>query len=115
MAYALFPKRVKNGILPVFCGSWLLYPDYAEVFGANSNIIKFAKDFHIFFVQIQETFRDGWRVFNTLCYDNPDLLIQSTSMQKNFVRYIKENRPFGSGTGILLFDGEKVITQNDKI
>ena len=110
-AYDMFSEQRIGGVLPMFCGSWLLYPDYEEVFSASPNILAFRNDFTIFDVHSQEHFSDSWRVFGT---DETDIekLPERTSMQRNFKTYMKHHTCFGSGCGIVLFDGEKVIKDN---
>ena len=109
MAYRIHKDIVKDGVLPIFCGSWFLYPEYIKVFGEESNITRFSKDFDIFHVNREETFRDSWRVFGMDC-DNTDALPSKTSMQRKFIEYIKGGGSFGHANGLLLFDGDKVIT-----
>ena len=47
LAYRFFSGRLTNGILPIKCSSWLLYPSYLPVFGEESNVGKFVKSFKI--------------------------------------------------------------------
>ncbi len=110
-AYDMFPEYRVNGVLPMYCGSWLLYPDFEEVFSVSPNVMAFRNDFTIFDVSTQDTFTDSWRVFGT---DETDIekLPERTSMQRNFKAYMKNHTSFGNGYGILLFDGEKVVKEN---
>ena len=107
MAYNHFKNELNGGILVVRCDSWLLMPDYMEIFKNSSpNIFRFAQDFEIITVSYSETFGAAWRVFNAEATDdNIDLLPQNTKLQKGFVEHIKN----GSGIGILLFDGCNVL------
>lgn len=112
MAYEFHNDKVKNGILPIFCGSWLLYPDYyGTVFPEGSNTAEFIRDFHILFVHPQDTFRDAWRIFGKDYDGNPHNLPAHTSMQKRVIAHLENGGSFGSATGVILFDGEKVITR----
>ena len=115
-AYAYFEDKLKDGVLPIVCYSWLLYPRYLEAFGLDSNTGLFAGDFHIFSTITSED-RKGdiySRVFNTDDLTAPlDTLPQNTSMQRSFVEYIKKhNHAYGFSRGIIFFDGEKVLTKN---
>ena len=110
-AYDFFGDEIKGGIMPVVCSSWLLYPDYQDVFGEESNIAKFARNFKIRKVQHSDRFLDAWRVFGMDYDNNISELPSETSLQKKFIEYVKTKNQFGSGRGILLFDGNKVLTR----
>ena len=110
-AYEMFPEHRVNGVLPMFCGSWLLYPEFEEAFSASPNIMAFRDYFTIFGIYPQETFADSWRVFGT---EESDIeqLPERTSLQRNFKKLLRTCTTFGNGHGILLFDGEKVIKED---
>ena len=114
MAYDFFADKLNNGILPIMCCSWLLYPQYREVFGEKSNIANFKSNFEIVDVQNKEKFDEMWRVFGVEC-DSIDIndLPSNTTMQKNFIQYMKKGYSFGVATGFILFDGENVLTKNN--
>ncbi len=109
-AYALFADRLHNGILPITCRSWLLYPGYRDVFGENSNTVKFAENFEIHTTREFEEFEDAWRVFGTENIEKLSELPKDTALQRNFIEYIKSGKPFGDGAGILLYDGKRILT-----
>ena len=110
-AYKFFKDRLKGGILPIHCHSWLLYKPYVSVFGEQSNIYDFISDFKVFQTEHSGKF-DEWRVFGKEYDIHKDILPTNTRLQKNFVEYIKNGGTFGAGNGIILFDGEKVLTRN---
>lgn len=111
MAYAFFNDRLKDGILPIVFRSWLLFPDYTNVFGEYSNTVDFARNFKIISVHETEEFDEAWRVFGMDYEGEVSKLPIHTTLQRNFVQYIKEGKAFGGGTGVLLFDGENVLTR----
>ena len=111
IAYEFFTDRLKDGILPIVCRSWLLYPDYTDVFGENSNTVDFAKNFKIISVHETEGFDEAWRVFGVDYEGDVSKLPTDTTLQRNFIEYIKEGKAFGGGTGVLLFDGKEVLTR----
>ena len=116
MAYEFFKDKLKDGILVITCHSWLLYPPYiGPVFPENSNTAIFAKYFEILETNSYDQLYGGWRIFGVEYDGNIDELPTDTGMRKRFVEYIKANKdnptPFGGATGIILFDGEKVLTQ----
>ncbi len=109
-AYNLFPEMLKDGILVVRCLSWLLYPKYLPVFGEQSNTAKFARDFYIFDITEYESFTNSWRIFGIDYKDNLSALPAKTSMQRAFIEYFKDDKGHGVGAGVILFDGEKILT-----
>ena len=108
-AYQFFKNDLKDHILPVCCGSWLLYPPYTEkVFPEGSNTKAFSRMFDVISTNDWgENFAISQIVFGMPYGGDPEILPQNTSLQKNFVSYIRSGGSFGSGYGILLYDGIK--------
>lgn len=92
-----------EGAMPVVCHSWLLYPDHYELFGANTRA--FADRFDVISTDEQSNNDDAWRIFGR---DAADLeaLPQSTSLQRNFYRYLKDGNKMGNGSGVLIYTPE---------
>lgn len=111
MAYRFFEDRINGGVMPVVCSSWLLYPAYREVFGKGSNTESFVRNFKITKIIEKEEFSEAWRVFEMDLDGDLSKLPCKTSLQKNFIEYIKAGNSFGGARGMLLFDGEKVLTR----
>ena len=110
-AHEFFGDKLKDGILPIHCHSWLLYKPFIPVFGEQSNIYDFICDFEVFRTEHSGKF-DEWRVFGKEYDIYKDVLPTDTRLQRNFTEYIKNGGTFGAGDGIILFDGEKVLTRN---
>ena len=110
-AYLFFKDKLKDGILPIMCTSWLLYPNYCQVFGENSNTLNFQKNFKIVNVINTESFQDAWRVFGEDVGENADNLPSDTTLQRSFIEYIKKGYSFGFGSGFVLFDGTNILTR----
>lgn len=108
-AYEYYCKDGKP--LICFCASWLLYPEYDRVFAPGSNIADFRSDFHIFKSRQTEKFGDKWRVFGKDRNLPPEQLPERTSLQRAFKSYIQAGGTFGDGSGILIFDGNEIITK----
>ena len=105
--------RMENGWLPLYIETWMLYPQIVELFSAGSNLLDFAHEFVILESKEYNTYGELWRVFGgNRDYSKPDELPQNTSLQRRFVEYIKKGGKIGDGVGMLIFDGEKVITKN---
>lgn len=110
--YDFYKDELKDGILVIHCGSWLLYPEYLKkVYSGTSNIVDFSKDFEMYEQLESETFADAWRVFYKDFEGDTSILPQETSLQKSFVKYLDSNPTFGYGKGVILFDGEKILTR----
>lgn len=104
----------KNGQpLICICGSWLLYSEYASIFPGNSNIGSFRKEFIMMKEKQTEAFGDAWRVFGKNHKNSADQLPESTSLQRNFKTHILNGGHFGTGTGVLIFDGEKILSESE--
>ena len=114
-AYAFFKDELKDNVLPVCCASWLLFPNYAEkVYPDGSNLKAFSQMFDVVSTTETENFTISQTIFG-MPYSTPlDKLPQDTSLQRNFVSYIKSGGTFGSGFGILLYDGvqRKIINKS---
>ena len=109
-----FFKEVRVGkYLPVLLTNWFLYPPFKNLFSPGGNLVKFANLFDVVESIDYTSFRIAHRIFDTHDVSDIDKLPQKTSLQRNFVNYMKEGRPCGYGVGFILFDGEKVITQKD--
>ena len=106
-AYEFFKDKVNDGVLPVTCDSWLLYPPYKDVFGENSNTGKFIKYFTVIENHKTEKFEDAWRVFNMDFDGDVNKLPNDTSMRRAFIEYINQGGGFGCGYGLALLDGKK--------
>ncbi len=100
-----------SGNMVVACISWLLYPPHAELFPQGSNMRKFYEMFDIVEAEECEPKWDFWRIFYCDPTEDFDSLPQETGLQRRFVSYLKAGNSMGSGTGILVFDGEKIINR----
>ncbi len=108
-AYDFFPKTYGN-VIVFTCNSYLLFPPYSEkVFSPDSNIFKFARDFCVYKTTVTDSFSDSWRVFDKPFLGDVASLPQNTSLQKSFTAYIENDGTFGIGSGVVAFDGEKVV------
>ena len=107
-AFKFFAKPGDKYIIFV-CMSYLLYPDNKNIFPKNSNLYSFMEDFDIIDYGSAETFSDAWRIFG--CTDVSDLsaLPQNTELQRNYVKWLQSGKKTGGGTGVIIFDGEKII------
>ena len=96
------------------CGSWLLYDGYEEVFAPGSNIDSFRKEFYMLSSKPADSFGNAWRVFGSAHTLPADHLPEKTSLQRAFKAYMQKGGIHGNGTGVIIFDGEKLLSLAEK-
>ena len=97
-AHEFFADRV-NGVLPIVCHSWLLFPPYLSILGKNA--ADFARDYHIARVNETENFPDGWRIFDTEDLSDIDALPADTGLRRRFIEYMKSGKKYGVALGVI--------------
>ena len=110
-AYGFFKEELQGKPLVCVCDSWLLYPRNREILSPTSNIVSFSSDFDVIRWKESEEFHDAWRVFGGEYQNPPADLPENTSMQRAFKKWLMEGKKTGSGFGVLLFDGEKILNR----
>ena len=108
-AWEEYPEYRRNGVLPIFCTSWLFYPGLEQVFPPETNTGKFRGNFTMYETEETEEFSNCWRIFGMDLPEDLSLLPRNTGMQRRFADYIAQGGTFGNTAGVLLFDGEKII------
>jgi len=109
-AHAFYGCAERGVPLVVHCSSWLLFPDNYLFFPKHSNILDFMDDFDLRFGQARTPFHDAWRVFGPAHEKPLDLWPTDTALRRAYVDWFKAGRWAGSGVGILVFDGEKLLS-----
>lgn len=108
-AYDFYKEYQKDGVLYMYCHSWLLEPALEEFLDENSNIIKFKRNYRVFRTDKRDVFPDAWRVF----MKKEDVPIEeypeNNSMQKKIKEYLLKGNTIGYGLGVMAFDGEKIL------
>lgn len=106
-AYDFFKDELPSSVIPITCESWLLYPPYVQkVFAKDSNIARFAALFDILGQHSTgKRFLDARNVFGRYIDNDTASLPRETSLQRSFLRFIEQGHDFGSGYGIVLYDG----------
>ncbi len=109
-AYEFFKdQRREDGLLIFECGSWLLYEGNREILPEKSNTIKFLNDFEIIESNPKDKFTDAWRVFGKYGYKSAKYWPEDSSMRKAFKTHVLNGGKTGSGHGVIVFDGEKIV------
>ncbi len=107
-AYNFFCKE--GELLILVCGSWLLYDKNREVFPQGSNLLDFMDDFDMFSIREGHSpFSQAWRVFGMDYDGDTSKLPRETTLQRNYIKWLDEGNTVGSGAGVILFDGKKII------
>lgn len=109
-AHSFFAGKYEEGILPVYCASWLLYPPTAELFAKGSNLRNFTDLFRVLDAREEPSNPDAWRVFHREYHPGEvNSLPENSSLQKALKSYLQSGKSMGVGKGILLFDGKKIL------
>ena len=108
LAYEHFCKEGEP--LVCLCASWLLYSGFEEIFSPGTNISDFRKEFTMISNKPGANFGNAWRVFGKDHALPPEQLPEKTSMQRGFKKHYLEGKPFGNGTGVIIFDGNKLLS-----
>ena len=109
-AMKFFPEVVKDGILPVVCHSWLLYRPQYEVFPEGGNLRRFYDMFDVIFSESSPKNHNFWRIFNQKEVDLKTAPTDTT-LQRRLKAFMEAGHDMGTGFGVILFDGEKIINK----
>ena len=101
-----------QGIFAVGCYSWMLYPPHLPLFPKNGNLMKFQKNF-IVFNQEERDNLDLWRIFGVSKDTDFTLLPEDTVLRRNFAPWLRQGNQMGCAHGVILFDGEKILSTQD--
>ena len=92
------------------CDSWLLWPGNYEFLGPDSRIRAFMDNFDLIDREDKKNAGDLWRVFGHRDSYDPASLPKDTELRRRMADYLaKSGGVTGSGYGVFLFDGERVI------
>lgn len=109
-AYEFFKdQRREDGLMIFECGSWLLYEGNKEILPETSNTVKFINDFELVKSEAKDKFNDAWRIFAKSGYKAPKHWADDTSMRRAFKQHVLNGGKTGSGHGVIVFDGEKIV------
>lgn len=109
-AFEFFGKT-KGEYIVFMCSSWLVFEGYREVFKEGSNMADFMADFDIIKNNYAEenTFSNSLAVFGMEYNGDTSKFPTDTSLQRNFIKYLNDGKRCGSGHGVIIFDGEKIV------
>jgi hypothetical protein len=108
-AYEFYKNNFGGKPIPMVCDSWLLYPEHMDFLPDYLNIRCFMEDFSYIEGNVKEEFEDAWRVFGKDYKKAPKDLPQDTTLQKAYANHLMKGGKTGSGYGVFLFDGEKIL------
>ena len=98
-----------SGNVAYQCDSWLLYPDFEDVFVKDGNVSEFRTFFDVIRTTDHVTFEDCWRVFKVGQIVDLDTLPADTRLQRNMLEHLKSGKKTGDGFGVLVFNGERIL------
>lgn len=105
-AYRYFGK---TGITPIVCHSWLLYPKNRLFCATDSRILSFMENFTIISELDRPDSGDLWRVFGVRDSYEPDTLPETTPLQRQLKKHLRNGGTMGLGYGVLLHDGKEIV------
>jgi hypothetical protein len=109
-AYEFFGCN-KEKPLVLMCDSWLLFTENKNIFPKTMNIVDFLNDFYVFRTATYDEYYDCWRLFGRDYNGDPENLPERTTAQKCMKKYLKSGGKPGTGKGISVFDGKRLITK----
>lgn len=98
-----------SGRVAYQCESWLLYPDFENIFVEGGNVSEFRTFFDVIGASDHDSFEDCWRVFKVGKIEDLDSLPTDTRLQRNMLTHLRNGGKTGDGFGVLVFDGENII------
>lgn len=101
----------KLGRLPFVCESYLLYPAQYEFLNPDSNIVDFMNEYEIIHCEENDKMNDMWRIFGVRESYEASTLPRNTSLRRAYADHIEKTGKNGWGFGVLIFDGEKILTR----
>lgn len=112
-AFEYYGKN-KGEYLIITCVSWLLYTGNRDVYPEGSNLLDFMDDFDITeSTESENAFPNAWRVFGMDYDGDTSKLPAKTSLQKNYIKWLEKGNKVGSGCGVIIFDGEKIVNKKE--
>ena len=105
-------KDWADGLMPVQCESWMLYDKHLPLFPEGSNLRAFYLMFHNVENKESKSNVDFWRIFGTpFSPEALELASEATALQRNFKHFLQAGNKMGFGKSVLVFDGERILTE----
>ncbi len=108
-AYKHYVDLFPEGKVLFGCSSWLLFPRHREFLPERMNIRSFIEDFELISWSESEKFDNAWRVFGKYADLPPEKLPRDTTLRRAYADWLAAGHKSGSGFGLFLFDGEKIV------
>ncbi len=108
-AYSHVKGLFPDGNVLFGCGSWLLFEKHREFLPQGMNILRFMDDFELVSSNEKDSFGDDWRIFGHYTELPIDQFPRDTKLRKAYAEWICSGHKTGSGFGLFLFDGEKIV------
>ena len=111
-AYRWYRDHHRDGKLVFSCWSWLMYDKMPQIAVEGTNTSKFIMDYEIVKSFEDAQFEDCWRLFDVCYTGDPTLLPRNGGLRRRYAEFLEQGGKAGSGYGIAIFDGEKMLTHN---
>ncbi len=109
-AYEFYKNDFDGKPIVLCCNSWLLYPKHRLFLPSTSHILRFMDDFEIVRENESDDFGNAWRVFGHWADLPLSEWPRDNSLRKAYCEWLEVGNKAGSGYGVIVFDGEKIIT-----
>lgn len=103
--------EISKAMIPITCYGWLLFPLNENILPADSNIVKFMHEFKVLRTDYDTCGSELRRIFGVKYNGNPDELPVTSTLQVGYKKWLQDGNDTGSSYGILLFDGQNIITE----
>ena len=103
LAHNFFKGNFPDGVTPIVCWSWLLFPKHYNMLSPGSNIVKFMDKFDIVESDNYEGYPMFMRIFNKAYDEDLTRFTPTTSIQRAYLELARKKIPSGCGLGITLY------------
>ena len=110
-AHQWFRTLQRDGKTVFGCWSWLMYDKLPFIAGENSNTYRFIMDYETVMSKEDPEFIDCWRLFDVPYAGDPKALPRNGGLRKRYAEYLEHDGIAGTGYGIAVFDGEKILSR----
>ena len=88
-----------------------MYDKLPFIAGENSNTYRFIMDYETVMSKEDPEFIDCWRLFDVPYAGDPKALPRNGGLRKRYAEYLEHDGIAGTGYGIAVFDGEKILSR----
>lgn len=113
-AFAYFGCSAERPLI-LHCVSWLLNPDHRAMLDRSCNLLGFLNMFTIMDTIEMEGFPDAWRVWGKDYRQPVQELPEDNAVRRAYKHLLMEQGKTKRGIGLLVFDGQKILTGREQL